>query len=195
MWILPKVVLVATVICLSLIPACIFRDTASVPPMEVSLYFGVDQLVRLGDTESAVHKRSHFDIKKSAVSDSELTSLRFTDQLEFPDLGVHAYLRYNRVALLEIQEPFRGVVHGKRMELFPFATQTGQNWEEMLVRQLGTPTSEASGGRLSSNSLFYTWGDISYNAMGPNQLAIYRDPDIAKYRQKNFGRMLKLFSP
>jgi hypothetical protein len=38
--------------------------------------------------------------------------------------------------------------------------------------------------------MFYPWGDISYNRMGTNELAIYRDPSISSFRQKHFGRDL-----
>ena len=66
-------------------------------------------------------------------------------------------------------------------------------WEEYLVRELGDPVLRASGGTFGSEALFYAWGDISYNHSGPNEIAIYKDPDIITYRQSNFGRDMRLF--
>ena len=67
------------------------------------------------------------------------------------------------------------------------------DWEKLITRQLGPPVLRVSGGRLNSQSLFYPWGDISFNNMGPNQLALYRDAEVGKYRQNDFGRELQLF--
>jgi hypothetical protein len=173
--------------------ACTRRETASLPPLELSLYLGVQNLVRLSDTESEIMSHARGLAKKGDVSPA-LTALKFTQVVGVETEGVRAYLRNGRVALIELQEPFKGGIQGKKIKLFPFTIPPGKSWDEALIREFGEPELRASGGSFGSEALFYSWGDISYNRMGPNQIAVYRDPDIAQYRKQNFGREIRFWS-
>lgn len=174
--------------------ACIRRTPSNIPPMEVSLYTGIDSVARMDESESSVSARTQFSPEKFEVADSELLALKFTSGVHFKDVGVKAYFRNGRVALIEVQEPFAGIVQGKKYQLFPFLSSNGKTWQETITREFGIASNHSDGGRFGSESLFYGWGDISYNGMGPNQLALYRDPEIAKYRMKNFGRVIKFWN-
>jgi len=93
--------------------------------------------------------------------------------------------------LLEFQEPFRGKILGKTLPLFTLQPND-KKWDEQVFRALGEPIARTSGGRLGSEGFFYSWGDISFNKTGINELALYRDPSIARFRIKFFGRQLFL---
>ncbi len=174
---------------------CPFRDTASLPPMDINLYSGVPQIALLGDTASIVRTRLPPDPKKKDLKDvPELAALGFSEMYDnSAETGMRIYIRRGRVALIEIQEPFHGNVRGKKLNLFSLSKPDAGTWSEMLIQQFGTPQQQASGGRLNSQAFFYPWGDISFNGQGPNEIALYRDPQLLSYRQHNFGRVVKFF--
>jgi len=160
---------------------------------EVSLFTGIDKLVKLGDPVSMTLKQNPQGYEKISISDSdELKALKIEEGLAYPGLGLKIYYRASGAALVILQEPFAGKIRSKKIALFPFSTSPSGTWEEYLTKELGIPDFTVTGGRLNSKALFYSWGDISFNAMGPNQLALYRDSLIAKYREKNFGRELQI---
>ncbi len=164
--------------------------------LEVNLYSGVPEFAKLGDSEGQLLDRSKkikpeiTDLTRKITSEDKLS---FTKILTFKPLGMRVYFRHGRVALIELQEPFRGAIQGKKLQVFSFATPTGGSWEETLIKEFGNPVVRASGGRFGSEAFFYSWGDISFNRMGPNELAIYRDTDLSAFRQKAFGRDVKFF--
>lgn len=161
--------------------------------MEISLFSGIEGLARIGDTESIVRGRSKHMFKSTTV-DPEMKGIGFEKILELNEIGVKLYFRHSIIALIEIQDPFQGIIIGKKTRLFPFSIATGEGWEETLIKEFGRPDQHSTGGRFSSQAFYYQWGDVAFNRMGPNQLAIYRDPNVLKFRQKNFGRTLKLFA-
>lgn len=173
--------------------ACIRRTPSNLPPLEVGLYTGIEQVAKLDESEAQVSARTQFSPEKLDVTDADLIALKFTSAVHFKDVGVKAYFRKGRVALIEVQEPFAGGLQGKKYQLFPFGSQKGKSWQEVITREFGSPQNHNEGGRFSSESLAYSWGDISYNGNGPNQLALYRDPEVAQYRQKNFGRVIQFW--
>ena len=164
------------------------------PEHDVSLYSGLRDIVTLGDSETQVLQRARGAPERMQISnDPGLLKLRFSHLFNFRENGTRVYFRHGRVALIAAQEPFRGKVQGKRLTLFKFGPPPENTWEEVLTRELGEPLARASGGRFGSEAFFYPWGDISYNRMGPNEIALYRDPDVSRYRLKNFGREVKFF--
>jgi len=162
-------------------------------PYEVSLFTGIGTLVKLGDPVSLTVKQIQKEPEKLAVSESEeLRALKIEEGLSYRELGLKIYYRNSGAVLIILQEPFSGKIRAKKTTLFPFGPAPSGTWEQYLVRDLGIPDFTVTGGRLNSTGLFYSWGDISFNAMGPNQLALYREPAIAKYREKNFGREVQI---
>lgn len=153
----------------------------------------MDAVIRIDDTEADVAQRSAWQCDREVVSDgSTLGELKFSHVCHYKDLGIRAYYRYNRVALIEIQEPFHGMIKGRNLKLFGLTRVPGKAWRDTLIQSFGAPATESDGGRLSSQALFYYWGDIAFNGQGPNELAIYRDVAIRSYRSQNFGRILDL---
>jgi hypothetical protein len=174
--------------------ACVRRGTTNVEGLTVSLYFGIEPWVRLGDSQSQVMSRLRGQWDKLDISgNAELAAAGVTEALKLSDHGVKAYFRNDRVVLIELQSPFEGKIQGRKVVLFPYQGRALASWEETLKRDFGPPNSQASGGGLGSDCFFYSWGDISFNNVGANQLALYRDASIAAYRQKNYGRVLKIF--
>jgi hypothetical protein len=167
---------------------------------DLNLYSGIRQLVALGDAEAQVKSKVKFDFERQDYKEDTrsiamtLSRLNITHSYKYSDLGTTVYFRDKRVVLIELQPPFKGEIQGKKMTLFDFKVPGDKTWEDILVRKLGGPVARASGGKFGSEALFYSWGDVSYNRMGLNQVALYRDPGISRYRQKNFGRDLKLFN-
>ena len=175
--------------------ACVRRNTASLPPLQLSLHSGLEGLVRLNDSEQQMTERSTVKaIRREIPTNSSLGALRFTHFYEVKESGIKAYFRGGRVGLIEIQDPFTGTIVGKRIQIFPFNRRDDKSWEETLIREFGSPLEKSSGGRLSSDLLLYNWGDIAFNGLGPNQIAIYRDYDIAAYRRQNFGRVIRFWN-
>jgi len=162
---------------------------------EVNLYSGIPDIVRLGENEpqfiarSKTLKRTKHERRETAAAEK----VSYSHMYSLDDVGIRVYFRNNRVALVELQDPFRGSIHGRKIKLFSLAPPEGTSWEELLIREFGMPQARASGGKLGSEALFYFWGDISYNRMGPNELALYRDHDIYQYRLNNFGRNVTFF--
>lgn len=190
-----KAVFFFAVIVISAGPACIRRSTSSIPNLQLSLHSGIEQVVRLNDTEEQMLARGGVKGTRSEIGPStELGQLKFSYSYEFKEAGIRAYFRTGRVALIEIQDPFPGSIVGRRLAVFPFARREDKTWEESLLIEFGTPLEKSSGGRLSSDLLLYSWGDIAFNGLGPNQFAIYRDEDVASYRKRNFGRVIKFWN-
>jgi len=164
--------------------------------LEVNLYSGVPEFAKLGDSEGQLLERSKIlkpEITEIPRQPNSEDRLSFTKILSYKPVGVRVYMRHNRVALIELQEPFRGNISGKKLQVFSFAPPSGDSWEAALIKEFGNPAVRASGGRFGSEAFFYSWGDVSFNRMGPNEIAIYRDSDISNVRQKSFGRDVKFF--
>ncbi len=174
------------------------KDTLSTADMPINLYSGIRNFVSLGDTESVVLNRVSYSYSKEQIQEDTmgrtLKSVDIDYSLFFKDVGITAYFRKGNVVLIEIQDPFQGYIQGKNFRVFQFKLPEGSSWEDVILKIFGPPQARASGGSLGSEGLFYDWGDISYNRMGCNQLAIYRDPAISRYRLKFFGRQLRLFN-
>lgn len=175
---------------------CAFLASAafSIELIEVSLYTGVPGLAKLGESYTTVttntkHKYVKFPIEPT----SELGKLGYTQEFEFKQLGARVYFKRDGVGMITLQEPFKGQIKGKKIKLFSISPPPGYNWETQLEKEFGEPEARASGGKLGSNGMFYNWGDVSYNRMGPNQLSLYRNKELQEYRLKNFGRDLVLY--
>lgn len=179
------------IICISCTRSCNhFPD--SMAPLEVNLYNGIEKVARLGDNEAQVKQRAVESFDKEAAPDY-LKKLGFDNVAVFPNLGVKVYFQLGRAALIEMQPPFKGHIQGKSLTIFNLTPPAGKNWETDLIKEFGTPYMRASGGRFSSEALFYPWGDVSYNRSGPNEIAIYRLPEIGRWRATDFGREVQLF--
>ncbi len=162
--------------------------------MEVSIFTGVPGLARIGQSARDVEQNASHPFQRQPVDKTtELGKMGFSEVFIFKDIGSKVYFRRDGVGLITMQEPFKGRIKGKNIKLFSFAVPPVANWETLLIKELGEPEGRSSGGRLGSEGLFYSWGDLSYNRMGPNELALYRNADLAKYRLKNFGREIELF--
>jgi len=174
--------------------ACLEEKSTPDKLIELSLFTGVPGVARLGDSVKQTSDNADFAFTESSVEpDSDLGKLGFTSLFHFKDIGTRVYFRRDGVALITAQEPFKGVIKGKKVRLFSFSVPVISDWDALLVRELGPPDTRSSGGRFGSEALYYSWGDISFNRMGPNEIALYRTPEIGKYRLKNFGRELQLF--
>lgn len=163
------------------------------PTYEVSLFTGIPKLAKLGDSYQVLTQTIPHSYESLPLPEApEFQALKISQAVLYPALGLRIYFRREGAVLITLQEPFKGKIRSKKIDLFPFVRSPAGTWEEYLIKQLGIPDFTVSGGRLNSKGLFYSWGDISFNAMGPNQLALYREPSIAKYREKSFGREITL---
>ena len=187
-------ILVAVFLLSLALPSCIRRNRDQ-PSLDVNLFTGIPDRVRLGENETSVLNKMkgwQYQREEYAESSGAERSL-FSHSFEYRQLGIKVYFQRSQVILIELQDPFRGTIQSKKLAIFQLATPPDVSWEDYLSRQFGPPNQRVTGGRLGSASLFYGWGDISYNHTGPNEIALYRDPRILEYRQGNFGRVLRLF--
>ena len=170
------------------------RNPNSGTLIELSLYTGAPGIARLGESLSSVTSNTKYAYERHSIaSDSPLGKLGFIEFIQMREVGSKVYFRRDGVGMILAQEPFRGIIKGKKVHLFSFSVPPVSNWESHLIKELGPPDARASGGRFGSEGLFYNWGDISYNRMGTNEVALYRNPELTKYRLTNFGRELQLF--
>jgi hypothetical protein len=174
------------------------RKAAEAPEMTIHLYSGIRNFVRLGDNESDVKRASAnmSYVREDIALDPPTATLRAVDVtylFYYKAIGTKVYFRNGQVVLLEMQEPFRGVILGKTMKFFQFELRQDKTWAEILEREFGGPIARGAGGRFGAEALYYPWGDISFNKMGPNEIALYTDPAISQYRQRSFGREIRLF--
>jgi len=185
-------ILVGCIALLSIFPACLEEDKPDVF-LELSLYTGIPGVARIGETYQQVTQNASFPWETYQIPpEPAYTKLGFTEAIVFKSVGTRVYFRRGGAALITAQEPFRGQIKSKNIRLFAFSVPVVADWEDLLLKELGQPDARASGGRFSSEGLYYSWGDISYNRMGPNEIALYRDTELAKFRMKNFGRELQL---
>ena len=188
-----KALLPLALVALVVFPAC-NEKKGPVVSHDVNLYAGIRGIASLGDSENQMLKRSKAgDSAREAIDEPDLEKLHLSHFFAFKDSGAQVYFRNGRVVLIMTQEPFRGTVQGKNLKLFSFGPAKTKTWADILARELGEPLVRVSGGKFGSEAFFYSWGDISFNRMGPNQLAIYRDADISSHRLKHFGRGREVF--
>lgn len=173
-------------------PAAFSEDSG---PYEVSLFTGISPLIKLGDPLTSVSKSISQKGSKSDLSDfAEHADCKIVEGLSFKKLGITAYFNRSGVALIILEEPFKGSIRSKKINLFALGPPPNSGtWGEFITKELGPPDFVVTGGNLNSTGFFYSWGDITFNASGPNQVALYRDVAIKKYREKYFGRKLKMF--
>jgi hypothetical protein len=174
-------------------PACLEKEKPQIF-LELSLYTGIPGVARLGETYQKTTQNAAYAWESIGVpQEPAYEKLGFTDVVYFKAVGTRVYFRRGGVAMIVAQEPFKGIIKSKNIHLFAFSVPPVSDWEAHLLKELGMPEARASGGRFSSEGLFYSWGDISYNRMGPNEIALYRDSELSKFRTNNFGRELKFF--
>lgn len=164
-------------------------------PHRVSVYTGIPDLVRLGDPPSVTLRQIKKKSVEVPVESAELQELKIEKILHFPEVGLKVFYRGKKAVMILLKEPFHGILRTSNIKLFPFLFGPRGGWEKHLIKKLGKPQWIISGGKLNSKGLFYPWGDIAFNAMGPNQLALYRDTALFKFREKNFGRELQFNQP
>jgi hypothetical protein len=182
------------VLSLALAVGCTRKETIPAPNMELSLYSGIRQVVNINETEEKALERGTYKPERVDLSaEPGVDRVKFSHLLFYKEVGVRAYFRNGRVALIEVQDPFQGNVQGHRLPIFKLTNADPDHWDRMLIAELGVPNARMGGGNFGSEALYYSWGDISFNAKGPNEIAVYRDPEIAKYRQTSFGRKIKIF--
>ena len=173
---------------------CIKRKPP-IPNLELVVNSGIRDVVRLGDSEGLVEQHVVGVLHKPPVHEDPAAEQLGCDLIfEMDDIGARAYFRRGKVALIRIQTPFHGTIRGGKLKAFTIApAPPKEGWDDYLMHEFGQPLLHASGGTFGSEALFYSWGDISYNRSGPNEIAIYATPDISAYRQRNFGRDMRLF--
>ena len=163
-------------------------------PLTLSLYGGISRVARMGDPEFQVLSNPLWHAKKENVSDTDLRQLQILEKTTLPTIGVTIYFRRRQVVLIEIHEPFAGTVEGFTIKAFGQPTPAGMGWEQALIKRFGFPSVRAAGGKFGSQALYYSWGDVVYDKVGPIEYAIYQAPDVANYRQNNFGKHIQLFN-
>lgn len=164
-------------------------------PYEVSLYTGIHSLIKLGDTRSVVAKVMPEKGNQNDLSEfTDFPDCKIIEGINYKKLGITAYFNRSGAALIILEEPFKGNIRSKKINLFSLGPPpVSGTWGEFLSKELGAPDFVVTGGNLNSTGFFYSWGDITFNASGPNQVALYRDSSIRNYREKYFGRKLKMF--
>lgn len=182
-------------VCLFLAQTACTRKEITLPAtVSVVLNSGIPDVVVLGDSEQQVLK--HLPAQPERAPATIFTgpdAIKMNEIWSYPDQGLRLYFLNSRVEMIELQQPFLGKVRGTLVRVFQFERPKDTPWDEFIIKGFGEPIARAAGGKFGSEALFYPWGDISYNSMGPNQVALYKTPEIQNYRLNNFGKSLQLF--
>jgi len=162
--------------------------------LQVDLYSGVSEIALIGETQTEFdqHRRLILD-RGPASSPGGLESVGVSQVFDYSNVGTRVFMKAGRVAMISMRRPFRGEIENKKMTLFETNRPRDKTWKEVLIEKLGNPIHEITAGIIGTSGLFYAWGDVAYNAMGPNEIALYRDYEIAKYRKDHLGEDVQIF--
>lgn len=161
---------------------------------EVSLYTGIVGVGQLGATYKSITENTKLPYTPVDVTeDEELLSAGVVYGISFDTIGAKVYFKRTGSCLITLQPPFKGTIKTKKIQLFNSTKPAELNWEEFLIRELGQPDSQGTGGLFGGDILYYSWGDIEVSRIGLRQLMLYRDKSIAQYRQTVKSSMVKPF--
>lgn len=161
---------------------------------EVSLYTGIPGVGQLGATYKSITENTKLPFSPIDITeDEELLKAGVVYGISFDTVGVKIYFKRTGSCLIALQPPFKGFVKTKKIQLFETKKPTDVNWEDFIIRELGQPDSQGTGGLFGGDIFYYNWGDIEISRIGLRQLMLYRDRSVAEYRQTVKTSMVKPF--
>ncbi len=180
-------------LCLTLLmfPAC-FDDEGPETPFEINLYTGVPGVARLSETFQQVTEKTKYKWQKLEIPEDLAKKIGVTDGIAFSGLGINVFFKRKSAVAIVLQPPFKGKVMNKRIAIFDHNGDI-QEWDKHILKEFGAPNAKASGGRLNSEIVFHSWGDLTATRVGPIEMTLYRDADIKNYRMNNFSTGQALF--
>ncbi len=161
---------------------------------EVSLYTGIPEVARLGESYRSLTKNIKIPFTPIDVTkDPMLLQSGIVSGIDFESIGAKVYFKQGISCLIMLQPPFKGVIKTKQVQLFDTPKPSTMNWKELIIKELGQPTTQGTGSILGGDVYYYPWGDIEISRIGLRQLMLYRDRSILEYRQALKTNVIKLF--
>lgn len=164
------------------------------PSFEVSLYTGIPGIGQLGESYKSITENTKLPfIPLDITEDAELLKAGIVYGISFDTVGAKVYFKRSGSCLITIHPPFKGNIKTKQIQLFNMTKPANMTWEDLLIKELGQPNAQGSGGLFGGDVFYYTWGDIEVSRIGLRQLMLYRDRSIIEYRQNTKTSSVKLF--
>lgn len=161
---------------------------------EVSLYTGIPGVGQLGATYKSITENTKIPFSPIDITeDEELLKAGIVYGIAFDTIGAKVYFKRQGSCLITLQPPFKGFVKNKKIQLFDMKKPTDLNWEEAIIKELGQPESQGTGGLFGGDIFYYSWGDIEVSRIGLRQLMLYRDRAVAEYRKTIKTSIVKPF--
>lgn len=161
---------------------------------EVSLYTGIPEVGHLGESYKTLTESTKIPFSPIDITDDEaLLKAGIVYGISFDSIGAKVYFKRSGSSLITLQPPFKGSIKSQQIQIFDTDKPANVKWEEFILKGLGQPQAQGSGGFLGGDIFYYNWGDIEANRIGLKQLSLYRDRSIVEYRQSGKSNPVKLF--
>ncbi len=150
----------------------------------VSLYTGVPEISKLGESLKQITERSKLPFNLSEIqSDDKLNQLGISAAIKFPNQGVRLYFKHNTCSLILLEPPFYGTILNTKLNLFDSQRPKNTEWWDLIEQYLGKPEYVRNNtSRVIGDVFYYNWGEIQFGASGIRKVLLYRDPNIKKFR-------------
>jgi hypothetical protein len=161
---------------------------------EVSLYTGIHEIGHLGESYKSLTEGTKIPFTPIDITEDEaLLKAGIVYGISFDSIGAKIYFKRSGSSLITLQPPFRGSIKSQQIQIFDTEKPANVKWEEFILKGLGQPQAQGTGGFLGGDIFYYNWGDIEASRVGLRQLSLYRDKSIVEYRQNGKPNPVKLF--
>jgi len=151
---------------------------------EVSLYTGITEIVKLGQTLKTITENSKFKFTPLEISkNEEIKKSGIISGIDFESKGITIFFKATGSTLIVLKPPFQGTIKGKNIHIFDTEKPAGMSWEDFVVKTFGEPEAKRNGGRIVGDVFYYAWGDLQFGPTGFRKLMLYRDKAIRNYRE------------
>jgi hypothetical protein len=151
---------------------------------EVSLYTGITEIVKLGQTQKTITENSKFKFTPLEISkNEEIKKSGIISGIDLESKGITIFFKATGSTLIVLKPPFQGTVKGKNIHIFDTEKPAGMSWEDFVVKTFGEPEAKRNGGRIVGDVFYYAWGDLQFGPTGFRKLMLYRDRAIRNYRE------------
>lgn len=151
---------------------------------EISLYTGISEIVKLGQTQKTITENSKYKFTNLEIAkNEEIKKSGIVSGIDFESKGISIFFKATGSTLIVLKPPFQGVIKGKKVQVFDTEKPSELSWEDFVVKTFGQPEAKRNGGRIVGDVFYYSWGDIQFGPTGLRKLMLYRDKAIRNYRE------------
>jgi hypothetical protein len=151
---------------------------------EISLYTGITEIVKLGQTQKAITDNSKYKFTNLEIAkNEEIKKSGIVSGIDFESKGITIFFKATGSTLIVLKPPFHGKIKGKNLQIFDTEKPSEMSWEDFVIKTFGQPEAKRNGGRIVGDVFYYAWGDVQFGPTGLRKLMLYRDKAIRNYRE------------